>query len=613
MVGKDKYIDDEYAKHKRNLYNDTIVQLCKSGFINSVGILAVKISKKEQLNFKECTTKRELYTVSAILDSTSDNWDKQLPKAKQKEFLVLFKDSVGVLEENLLKFTLKHNVTKYELENLERYITNLKKDYNLNDDDIKLETSPEANTTSDCYEIVVTDKNVKGVRVNKSQNPLYSEKHLPKPKFNEINLHSNIGFTKFGLAKQYAIKTLNKCNNSNLIVETDSLKNILNNTETLKDVEAEKIDGNSWEKYGSCVKNKSSCAYIFKKNEVKIHRKKMILDIQSNVNKFNTLFTDIDNNGHIYFVVYSIDYKKLLKIKRTYIPDFKMYHSTHSNKQAAEAPLDPGCWGRMPTGCNKNLSETTVDETKNTTKDTGWFLDKSANSKDTCEAGNRVNAFNTYCGRVDTMKKWRDKSNLEGFLGNKVIEGNTTEDDPFTKAADNYAAARKLAEGANERGRRGIKSRVANIKEDADDFDNWERLQGGAMDIVNEVTTDLNDSISDKKDDYNTAERKTRDNEYNTKKRDAQKLIVLWVCSTIVAICLVLLLKYIVNMILPSIVPDAIFYVLVLAVLFFSSYKVIGLLNDYMSRSKFNFDEYRTDLIDKIEPDDDDNEDDDDN
>ena len=61
------------------------------------------------------------------------------------------------------------------------------------------------------------------------------------------------------------------------------------------------------------------------------------------------------------------------------------------------------CWKRMPTGCDKNLSETNCDETQHK-GDTGWFIDP--NSGDDARCTQRNNDFNSYCVKSDVMSSW---------------------------------------------------------------------------------------------------------------------------------------------------------------------------------------------------------------
>jgi hypothetical protein len=57
------------------------------------------------------------------------------------------------------------------------------------------------------------------------------------------------------------------------------------------------------------------------------------------------------------------------------------------------------CWVRMPTGCNKALSETTTP--------TQWFVDPLSSSSGLCSA--RLGDFNTYCGKTDAVSQWTVK------------------------------------------------------------------------------------------------------------------------------------------------------------------------------------------------------------
>jgi len=55
------------------------------------------------------------------------------------------------------------------------------------------------------------------------------------------------------------------------------------------------------------------------------------------------------------------------------------------------------CWTRLPTGCNKILSETSSSPAK-------WFIDYNANSG-SCGSTRRT-AYNNHCGRTDAVQRW---------------------------------------------------------------------------------------------------------------------------------------------------------------------------------------------------------------
>ena len=68
------------------------------------------------------------------------------------------------------------------------------------------------------------------------------------------------------------------------------------------------------------------------------------------------------------------------------------------------------CWARMPTGCNKDIGETSgTDESKNSNRDTGWFSNiPNHKNENECThvTGTGVSDFNTHCTRSDAMKYW---------------------------------------------------------------------------------------------------------------------------------------------------------------------------------------------------------------
>jgi len=56
------------------------------------------------------------------------------------------------------------------------------------------------------------------------------------------------------------------------------------------------------------------------------------------------------------------------------------------------------CWMRLPSGCNKALSETSTP--------TEWFIDPSNGAGATSCSASRLAAFNSYCGRSDAQNHW---------------------------------------------------------------------------------------------------------------------------------------------------------------------------------------------------------------
>ena len=88
----------------------------------------------------------------------------------------------------------------------------------------------------------------------------------------------------------------------------------------------------------------------------------------------------------------------------------------------------PHCWKKLPTGCNKKLSETKTPEQ--------WFLDAPEKNIDTCT--NRTSAFNSYCGRRDTESQF-------------VVNQPDTPEEAATKAAVQAAADKATVQAAADK------------------------------------------------------------------------------------------------------------------------------------------------------------------
>ena len=74
--------------------------------------------------------------------------------------------------------------------------------------------------------------------------------------------------------------------------------------------------------------------------------------------------------------------------------DTKMY--LVCGEEENELKVAASCWIRMPTGCDRALSETTTP--------TKWFIDPT-NQGSSCQ-DSRKNAFNVHCKRTDTVNFW---------------------------------------------------------------------------------------------------------------------------------------------------------------------------------------------------------------
>jgi hypothetical protein len=78
----------------------------------------------------------------------------------------------------------------------------------------------------------------------------------------------------------------------------------------------------------------------------------------------------------------------------------RMRYERAKAAKAAKATESTGiaknCWKRLPTGCNKKLSETTTPKT--------WFIDPRQQTAVNC--AKRSAAFNRYCGKDDTESQF---------------------------------------------------------------------------------------------------------------------------------------------------------------------------------------------------------------
>jgi len=67
--------------------------------------------------------------------------------------------------------------------------------------------------------------------------------------------------------------------------------------------------------------------------------------------------------------------------------------STLLSESSAES-----CWMRLPSGCNRGLSETSTP--------TEWFIDPSNGASATSCSASRLVAFNSHCARSDAENHW---------------------------------------------------------------------------------------------------------------------------------------------------------------------------------------------------------------